>query len=68
MYSYHSIALEPYDCAAIIHLPDNRICREEIHYGNSYLSHSSRRLWLPRSVRKIEIFDYQGKMREVSYE
>ncbi len=60
-----SVALEPYDCAAIVHLENNRSYREETPYGNSFLSQSSRRLWLPGHVKSVEIIDYKGNRREI---
>jgi len=63
-----SIALEPYDHAAIIHLSDNRTYREEFHYGNTYLSQSARKLWLPGEVKSVEIYDYKGNRREINFE
>ncbi len=63
---YYSLPLEPSDHAAIVHMQDGRSYREEIYYGNSYLSHSGRRLWLPLNVRNVEIINYQGVMRNVS--
>lgn len=64
--SYKSIGLKPFDCAAIIHLKDQRTYRQEIHYGDSFLSQSARRLWLPEHVAKVEIIDYQGTLREAA--
>ena len=64
--TYSSIALDPFDQAAIVHLKDQRSYREEIHYGNSYLSHSGRRLWLPLNVKSVEIINYQGVKRTLS--
>ncbi len=64
----HSIALDPYDLTAIVHLDNNRSYREEFHYGNSFLSQSSRRLWLPLDVKKVEISDYQGNVREIIFD
>jgi hypothetical protein len=66
-YVYKSLALEPNDHAAIVHLQDGRSYREEIPYGNSYLSHSGRRLWLPQNVLKVEIINYQGVRRNLSF-
>jgi len=63
----NSIALKPYDRAVIVHLQDNQTYREEIFYGNSFLSQSSRRLWLPNDVKNIEIIDYQNNIRKVSF-
>jgi hypothetical protein len=65
-YDYCSVDLEPLDQAVIVHLPDNRSYREELQYGNSFLSQSFRRLWLPCSAKKINIIDFLGVSREVS--
>ena len=62
-----SIALKPFDRAVIVHLNDNQTYREEVNYGNSYLSQSSRRLWLPNNVKTVEIIDYLNNTREVSF-
>jgi hypothetical protein len=66
-YDYPLLSLdpEPDDHAAIIYLDKGRSYREEIHYGNSFLSQSSRRLWLPEQVKKVEFIDYRGAVREV---
>jgi hypothetical protein len=61
-----SVNVGPYDHAAIVHLKNNRSYREEIYYGNSFLSQSSRRLWLPGNTEKVELIDYRGSKREVS--
>ena len=66
-YSYMSLALGPDDHAAIVHLQDERTYREEIPYGNSYLSHSGRRLWLPRNVKHVEIINYMGERRSLNF-
>jgi hypothetical protein len=65
-YPYRSIALDPFDQAAIVHLKDQRSYREEFHYGNSYLSQSGRRLWLPQNAINVEIINYQGVKRTLS--
>jgi len=65
-YPYLSLDLQPDDHAAIVHLQDGRSYREEIHYGNSYLSHSKRRLWLPLNVKNVEIISYKGVTRDLS--
>jgi hypothetical protein len=62
---YQSLALEPFDYAANIRLQDGRTYREEMCYGNSYLSQSSRRLWLPSSVDSVEVIAYGGDKRMV---
>jgi len=62
---YKSINLFPGDHAAIVHLNDQRSYREELYYGNTYLSHSGRRLWLPENADKVEIINYLGDRRIV---
>jgi enediyne biosynthesis protein E4 len=63
---YHTVVVNPFDCAAIIHLKDSLSYREELYYGNSYLSQSYRRLWLPAPVQYVELIDYKGVRRRVS--
>jgi len=60
--------LLPYDCAAIVHLGDQRSYREEFYHGDSFLSQSVRRLWLPKNANKVELIDYQGTLRVVTIE
>ncbi len=64
-YSYQTFDLEPNDHAVIVYLEDGQSYREEIHYGNSYLSHSGRRLWLPQTVKRLEVISYKGVKRDV---
>ncbi len=64
----YSLLISPFDCAVIVHLENQRSYREEIYYGDSFLSQSARRLWLPKDVKKIELIDYQGNIREVAIE
>jgi hypothetical protein len=62
---YRVLALEPGDHAAFVHLQDGRSFREEVQYGNTFLSHSARRLWIPGQVDNVEIIDYLGVKRTV---
>ena len=64
-YPYRTLALAPGDQAAIVHLQDGRSYREEFSYGNSYLSGSDRRIWLPLDVSRVEIINYTGDSRDV---
>ncbi|MDF1576639.1 MAG: VCBS repeat-containing protein [Bacteroidales bacterium] len=63
---YHSIELEPHDVAAIVHLQESLSYREEFYYGNSYLSQSGRRLWLPSYAQYVTLIDYNGEKRRVT--
>ena len=60
------IDLDPLDCAVIVHLSDNRSYKQEISYGDTFLSQSSRHIWLSSAVRRIEIIDYLGNKRELN--
>ena len=64
-YPYQTLDLEPNDHAVIVYLQDGSSYREEIHYGNTYLSHSRRRIWLPLTVKRVEIISYKGVKRDV---
>jgi hypothetical protein len=61
-----AISLSPNDCVALVHLKDNRSYRVELPYGNSFLSQSARRLWLPVQTAGVEIFDFLGKSKEIT--
>jgi hypothetical protein len=64
---YRLLDLEQDDCAAIVHLQDGRSYREEIHYGDSFLSQSTRKLWLPPLTLSVDIINYQGVKRSVDF-
>jgi hypothetical protein len=58
-----SLPLQPLDCTAIITLKNGKTYREELPYGQSFLSQSSRRLWLSKEVISYRILDFTGKIR-----
>ncbi|PID91837.1 MAG: RNA-binding protein [Bacteroidetes bacterium] len=60
-----SLALEPLDCTAVIHLSNGSSYKEELPYGHSFLSQSSRRLWIPKATKKIELFNSLGERRVI---
>jgi len=67
-FGYRSLPVESGDHAAIIHLRAGKSYREEILYGNSFLSHSGRRIWLPlHDVSQVEIINYRGDSRIVHF-
>ena len=66
-YPYRSLTLETNDYAATVHLYDGRSYREEIPYGDSYLSQSGRELWLPSDVVKVEVVNFQGAKRTITF-
>lgn len=60
-----TITLQPTDAKALITLKNGKVRAEEFNYGSSYLSQSSRSLFLPTNVQKVEIIDYKGNKRIV---
>lgn len=62
------ITLDQLDCVARIQLKDGKSYREELPYGNSFLSQSTRRLFLPKNVISVEIEDSKGRKRKLVIE
>ncbi|MEM8892381.1 MAG: VCBS repeat-containing protein, partial [Bacteroidota bacterium] len=62
------IPLDQLDCVARIQLKDGKSYREELPYGNSFLSQSSRRLFLPKDAVSVEIEDSRAKKRKLVLE
>lgn len=61
--SQELINLKPDDRFALIHTSDGQVRREEIYYGSSYLTQSTRKMSWAKNARKMEIFDYLGNSR-----
>ncbi len=57
------IALLPTDKAVFITMPDGKIRKEEMYYGNSFLSQSSRFICVDAGVKKIEVVNFKGEKR-----
>ncbi|NJO02055.1 MAG: hypothetical protein HC880_10490 [Bacteroidia bacterium] len=53
----------PQDAVLEFHHPDGRITRQEIYYGEGYLSQSSRTIPLLPGFGKLVIWDFQGRRR-----
>lgn len=64
----HSPILElaPDDFKIKIVLEDGSEYLKEIYYGNTYLTHSSRKIILPKNATNAEITNYKGETRAVS--
>ena len=58
-----TIKLEAMDAWAIIDLPGERKQRIEFHYGEGYLSQSSRVLCLPVDFESVHLYSFSGKLR-----
>jgi hypothetical protein len=59
------IPVNQYDKAVLITLSNGMVRKEELYYGNSFLSQSSRFVCINSSVRKAELVDHMGVKRVV---
>lgn len=57
------LRLQPLDQYARVTLEDGTKRREEFYYGSTYLSQSSRVLWLPETVEEVTIYRSDGTQR-----
>jgi hypothetical protein len=62
------IKINPDDRVAIIHFKNGKIQKEEIYYGSSFLSQSSRFISVNGNVSFIDITDQAGKTRKISFD
>ncbi len=61
-----NVKLQSEDAIAYLKYKNNRIRKEELYYGHSFLSQSARRLFVDKDVTEVEIEDFQGKKRKVN--
>ena len=61
-----TIPVGPLDAFALITRADERTSRHEFYYGSTYLSQSSRTLYVPTDAVKITVCDFAGKSRTVA--
>jgi enediyne biosynthesis protein E4 len=59
------ITLQPADAVAIVKNKNGKTYRQELYYGQSFLSQSGRKLPLNHTVSSVEILDSKGKRRRV---
>ena len=64
----HVIKTNPDDRMAVIHFKNGKIQKEEIYYGSSFLSQSSRFISANGNVSFIDITDHGGKTRKISFD
>jgi hypothetical protein len=60
----HSIYLAQNVAYAIIYLKDGRIIKHEPYLGSGYLTQSGRYLSLNSNIKKIELYNWTGKLIE----
>lgn len=63
-----SVALRPLDRYALLVFDDGSTRKEELYYGSSYLSQSSRTLWIPPTVKEVTIHSSDGSSRTIAPE
>jgi len=61
----HPVRLGPLEHRARLTYEDRSVRSEELYYGSTYLSQSSRVLWIPPGVEKATIFRSTGERRVV---
>lgn len=59
--------LDEQDAVATIKLKDGSIYREELYYGNSFLSQNARFLRISPQIKEVEISTFQGQTRNQSF-
>ncbi|MFB6098146.1 MAG: hypothetical protein ABEK84_03350 [Salinibacter sp.] len=59
-------AAKPDDAYALIPRPGGHVEKREFRYGHTYLSHSSRGVYVGAATDTITVVDYQGHRRTVS--
>ena len=69
-YTYKSdrkpIAIRPNEVHAIVHLKNGNRYKKEFSYGDSYLSQSSRTLYVDSGKTDyVEVYSYQGQLRKI---
>jgi hypothetical protein len=58
---------EPNDASVVIFMKNGKSQRREFNYGNSFLSQSSRFIVIPENAERMEVRNFSGKTRTISY-
>jgi len=61
------VPLQAMDRVAILSLQNGQRRKEELYYGTSFLSQSSRFISINKAVKKVEIIDNTGRKREINF-
>jgi enediyne biosynthesis protein E4 len=62
-----NVKVGPLDTYAVLTFADGRQRRQELYYGSTYLSQSSRFLRLPAGLRDVTVYDSQGRSRALEF-
>ncbi len=60
------VKLDPSDASALFQFKDGRICKQEFYYGSSFLSQSSRFLFIDDNVSAVQITNARGQTRKIA--
>jgi enediyne biosynthesis protein E4 len=63
----HMVRLKPSESVALLYLKNGSIRREEMYYGNSFLSQSSRFVLANKEVSRIKIMGRNGQVRQINF-
>jgi hypothetical protein len=55
------------DAGAIIQLENGTTIKQEFYYGSGYLSATARYLRVPANAKSVEIYNYKGGKRKLSF-
>ncbi|MEA5139410.1 VCBS repeat-containing protein [Arcicella rigui] len=60
-----SVAIQPSDFMIRTVFQNGKIQKDEVSFGNTYLSQSGNDFWIPAKAKKVEVFSTNGKKRIV---
>ena len=63
-----SVSLADTDAYAVIQYQNGKSSKSEFQFGNSYLSQSSRKLFISPEVKAITIYSVAGSKRELTFD
>ncbi len=66
--SYQIINTSPTETHAILTLADGQKRKKELYHGHSYLSQSTRDIYVDQRIKSIEVFERSGKSRKIEIE
>jgi len=62
---YRVVQTEPLDAWVEITYINGRTRKKELYYGSSYLSQSSRNIFLESAVKSVRIYNFRGERRDI---
>lgn len=62
-----TVKIQPSDKVALLHFRDKKTRRVELYYGNTFLSQSSRNIFVTDGVQSVEILGAQNQKRVIDF-